>query len=124
MPCIRTTGSPSPCSRTKLATPAASNSRPALRCSSIASATARRTEESSRVAGSRVIAVWPRCYIGRASPFNPVPRGQEGAAVSDEKVVLDHDGLRRTLVRIAHEIVEKNEESDRLALVGIHTRGA
>ena len=44
--------------------------------------------------------------------------------MSDEKVVLDHDDLRRTLVRIAHEIVEKNEESDRLALVGIHTRGA
>jgi pyrimidine operon attenuation protein/uracil phosphoribosyltransferase len=44
--------------------------------------------------------------------------------VNDEKVVLDHDDLRRTLVRIAHEIVEKNEDSDRLALVGIHTRGA
>jgi pyrimidine operon attenuation protein/uracil phosphoribosyltransferase len=44
--------------------------------------------------------------------------------VNDEKVVLDHDDLRRTLVRIAHEIVEKNEESDRLALVGIHMRGA
>ena len=44
--------------------------------------------------------------------------------MSDEKVVLDHDDLRRTLVRIAHEIVEKNEDSDRLALVGIHTRGA
>jgi pyrimidine operon attenuation protein/uracil phosphoribosyltransferase len=44
--------------------------------------------------------------------------------VSDERVVLDHDDLRRTLVRIAHEIVEKNEDADRLALVGIHTRGA
>ena len=31
--------------------------------------------------------------------------------MSDEKVVLDHDDLRRTLVRIAHEIVEKNEEA-------------
>jgi pyrimidine operon attenuation protein/uracil phosphoribosyltransferase len=41
-----------------------------------------------------------------------------------EKVVLDHDDLRRTLVRIAHEIVEKNSEADSLALVGIHTRGA
>ena len=41
-----------------------------------------------------------------------------------DKVVLDHDGLRRTLVRIAHEIVEKNSEAERLALVGIHTRGA
>jgi pyrimidine operon attenuation protein/uracil phosphoribosyltransferase len=40
-----------------------------------------------------------------------------------ENVVLDRDDLRRTLVRIAHEIVEKNP-SGRLALVGIHTRGA
>jgi pyrimidine operon attenuation protein / uracil phosphoribosyltransferase len=41
-----------------------------------------------------------------------------------EKVVLDRDDLRRTLVRIAHEIVEKNAEAEGLALVGIHTRGA
>jgi pyrimidine operon attenuation protein/uracil phosphoribosyltransferase len=41
-----------------------------------------------------------------------------------DKVVLDRDGLRRTLVRIAHEIVEKNPGGERLALVGIHTRGA
>jgi pyrimidine operon attenuation protein/uracil phosphoribosyltransferase len=26
----------------------------------------------------------------------------------DATVVLDHDDMRRTLVRIAHEIVEKN----------------
>ena len=41
-----------------------------------------------------------------------------------EKVVLDQDDIRRTLVRIAHEIVEKNAASDALALVGIHRRGA
>jgi pyrimidine operon attenuation protein / uracil phosphoribosyltransferase len=54
-----------------------------------------------------------------------------------ERVVLDRDDLRRTLVRIAHEIVEKNpgpvadpgggreaEQPPGLALVGIHTRGA
>jgi pyrimidine operon attenuation protein/uracil phosphoribosyltransferase len=41
-----------------------------------------------------------------------------------EKVVLDRDDMRRTLVRIAHEIVEKNGEADRLAIVGIHRRGA
>jgi pyrimidine operon attenuation protein / uracil phosphoribosyltransferase len=42
-----------------------------------------------------------------------------------DNVVLDHDDLRRTLVRIAHEIVEKNGEGDAgIALVGIHTRGA
>jgi pyrimidine operon attenuation protein / uracil phosphoribosyltransferase len=43
---------------------------------------------------------------------------------SKDKVVLDRDEVRRTLVRIAHEIVEKNPGSDHLALVGIHTRGA
>jgi pyrimidine operon attenuation protein/uracil phosphoribosyltransferase len=42
----------------------------------------------------------------------------------DDKVVLDGDDMRRTLVRIAHEIVEKNAEPERLALVGIHRRGA
>jgi pyrimidine operon attenuation protein / uracil phosphoribosyltransferase len=42
----------------------------------------------------------------------------------DEKVVLDRDDVRRTLVRIAHEIVEKNPGRGGLALVGIHTRGA
>jgi pyrimidine operon attenuation protein / uracil phosphoribosyltransferase len=38
-------------------------------------------------------------------------------------VVLDRDDMRRTLVRIAHEIVEKNPEGA-IALVGIHRRGA
>jgi pyrimidine operon attenuation protein / uracil phosphoribosyltransferase len=39
-----------------------------------------------------------------------------------EKVVLDADDVRRTLVRIAHEIVEKNADRP-VALVGIHRRG-
>ena len=39
------------------------------------------------------------------------------------KVVLDEDDVRRTLVRIAHEIVEKNPDGQ-VALVGIHRRGA
>ncbi len=44
-----------------------------------------------------------------------------------ERIVLDRDDLRRTLVRIAHEIIEKNpgtSEGEGLAIVGIHTRGA
>jgi pyrimidine operon attenuation protein / uracil phosphoribosyltransferase len=41
-----------------------------------------------------------------------------------ETVILDRDDLRRTLVRIAHEIVEKNGGADCVALVGIHSRGA
>jgi pyrimidine operon attenuation protein/uracil phosphoribosyltransferase len=40
-----------------------------------------------------------------------------------QKVVLDEDDIRRTLVRIAHEIVEKNAGRS-VALVGIHRRGA
>ena len=43
--------------------------------------------------------------------------------MENEKVVLDRDDLRRTLVRIAHEIVENNPEQQ-LAIVGIHRRGA
>jgi pyrimidine operon attenuation protein/uracil phosphoribosyltransferase len=43
--------------------------------------------------------------------------------VEHEKVVLDREDVRRTLVRIAHEIVENNAEHQ-LALVGIHRRGA
>jgi pyrimidine operon attenuation protein/uracil phosphoribosyltransferase len=39
------------------------------------------------------------------------------------KLLLDGEALRRTLVRIAHEIVERNADLDRVALVGIHTRG-
>jgi pyrimidine operon attenuation protein/uracil phosphoribosyltransferase len=44
--------------------------------------------------------------------------------VPEEKVVLDGDDVRRTLVRIAHEIVERSSEPQSLALVGIHRRGA
>jgi pyrimidine operon attenuation protein / uracil phosphoribosyltransferase len=42
---------------------------------------------------------------------------------AQETVVLDRDDMRRTLVRIAHEIVEKNPDGQ-IALVGIHRRGA
>src|SRR5438309_1310444 len=41
----------------------------------------------------------------------------------DEKVVLDSEDMRRTLVRIAHEVIERTSGSD-LAIVGIHRRGA
>jgi len=44
--------------------------------------------------------------------------------VPEAKVVLDHDDMRRTLVRIAHEIVERAGDPDHLVIVGIHRRGA
>jgi pyrimidine operon attenuation protein/uracil phosphoribosyltransferase len=39
------------------------------------------------------------------------------------KVLLDADAIARTLSRIAHEVIEGNPNLDRVALVGIHTRG-
>jgi len=42
----------------------------------------------------------------------------------DAKIVLDRGDMRRTLTRIAHEIVENGGEPERLALAGIHRRGA
>jgi pyrimidine operon attenuation protein/uracil phosphoribosyltransferase len=38
-------------------------------------------------------------------------------------VLLDEEQVRRTLSRIAHEIIERNDDLDAVALVGIHTRG-
>ncbi len=39
------------------------------------------------------------------------------------RVVLDQEAIGRTLSRIAHEIIERNDALDEVALVGIHTRG-
>jgi pyrimidine operon attenuation protein/uracil phosphoribosyltransferase len=44
-------------------------------------------------------------------------------AQTSSKLLLDEAGIARSLSRIAHEIVEGNPDLDRLALVGIHTRG-
>ncbi len=44
-------------------------------------------------------------------------------AVTQRRLLLDDESIRRTLSRIAHEIIERNEELDTVALVGIHTRG-
>ncbi|MGE5588404.1 MAG: bifunctional pyr operon transcriptional regulator/uracil phosphoribosyltransferase PyrR [Clostridia bacterium] len=41
----------------------------------------------------------------------------------DKARIMDADGMRRAIVRIAHEILEKNQGTERLALVGIRTRG-
>ncbi len=40
-----------------------------------------------------------------------------------EKVIMSADGIRRTLVRIAHEVIENVNGCDNLVLIGIHTRG-
>jgi pyrimidine operon attenuation protein/uracil phosphoribosyltransferase len=45
------------------------------------------------------------------------------AGVAAGKVLLDAEAIERTLSRIAHEIIERNDELEHVALVGIHTRG-
>ena len=40
-----------------------------------------------------------------------------------KKTIMDADAMRRALVRIAHEIVEKNKGVQDIILVGIRTRG-
>jgi pyrimidine operon attenuation protein/uracil phosphoribosyltransferase len=42
----------------------------------------------------------------------------------NEKVVLQAEDVRRALVRIAHEIVERNPAPPAPVLIGIHRRGA
>jgi pyrimidine operon attenuation protein/uracil phosphoribosyltransferase len=45
------------------------------------------------------------------------------AVTPTPQVLLDEESMRRTLSRIAHEIIERNDDLDTVALVGIHTRG-
>ena len=40
-----------------------------------------------------------------------------------ERVLLDEKALERSIIRIAHEILEKNQGSKNLSLIGIRTRG-
>ena len=37
--------------------------------------------------------------------------------------VIDEDGLKRTLARLSHEILERNKGLEKVALVGMQTRG-
>ncbi|ABZ84662.1 pyrr bifunctional protein [Heliomicrobium modesticaldum Ice1] len=41
----------------------------------------------------------------------------------DKALLMDGDAIRRAITRIAHEILEKNEGIEQLALVGIRRRG-
>ena len=39
------------------------------------------------------------------------------------KIVMTAEDIRRTLARIAHEIIERNKTTENLILIGLHTRG-
>ena len=42
---------------------------------------------------------------------------------AEKAVLMDGEAMRRSLVRISHEIVEKNKGVENIVLVGIRTRG-
>jgi pyrimidine operon attenuation protein/uracil phosphoribosyltransferase len=45
------------------------------------------------------------------------------AVTPADRILLDEEQVGRTLSRIAHEIIERNDDLESVALVGIHTRG-
>ena len=44
--------------------------------------------------------------------------------MKEKSRIMDHNGLMRTLTRMAHEILEKNKGTEDLVIVGVRTRGA
>ena len=56
-----------------------------------------------------------------AFPRPHVLKFSDGAFVMS--VVMDADRMRRTLTRIAHEVIERNRALDDLALIGLRSRG-
>ncbi|HEY4537075.1 MAG TPA: bifunctional pyr operon transcriptional regulator/uracil phosphoribosyltransferase PyrR [Erysipelothrix sp.] len=40
------------------------------------------------------------------------------------KIIMDQDAMKRSMVRMAHEIIESNRGLERVVLLGIETRGA
>lgn len=60
-------------------------------------------------------------------PDNPEHRGRPGmraeTPMREKATLLDAAAIRRSLVRIAHEIIEKNKGVDDVVLIGIRTRG-
>ena len=57
------------------------------------------------------------------SSAQPVPGGPRAASEPQGRVVLDDPAIRRALVRIAHEVLERNEDPGRLYLVAIPNGG-
>ena len=57
-------------------------------------------------------------------PEAPTPDASTATDYGAGGPLLDTDGIRRTLQRLAHEIVEANAGTDSLVLVGIQRRGA
>jgi pyrimidine operon attenuation protein/uracil phosphoribosyltransferase len=40
-----------------------------------------------------------------------------------EKVIMTQEDIKRTLARIAHEVIERHKSLDSIVIIGMHTRG-
>jgi pyrimidine operon attenuation protein/uracil phosphoribosyltransferase len=58
----------------------------------------------------------------RIEPHSRTP-GRIRMALREKAEIVDADGLRRIVTRIAHEVVERNKGLDDIVLVGIRRRG-
>ena len=59
---------------------------------------------------------------GRARAVRP-PGGPVAEQVREKTELIDGEGLRRAITRIAHEIIERNDGAASIVLVGIRRRG-
>ena len=62
-------------------------------------------------------------HVPSPKAAGPSGAGPHAADCLPGKILLDAEGLERTLSRIAHEIIERNDDLEAVALVGIHSRG-
>jgi pyrimidine operon attenuation protein / uracil phosphoribosyltransferase len=51
------------------------------------------------------------------------PNRKAGGYMMEKAIVLDEQAIRRALIRIAHEIIERNKGIENCLLIGIRTRG-
>lgn len=49
--------------------------------------------------------------------------GTRGYFFMSIKIIMTQEDIRRTLARIAHEIIERNKVVEQVMLIGVHTRG-
>jgi pyrimidine operon attenuation protein / uracil phosphoribosyltransferase len=57
-------------------------------------------------------------------PADGTPVRQDDASLQVKARIMEADDVRRALLRISHEIVERNKGTEDLVIVGIRTRGA
>jgi len=48
---------------------------------------------------------------------------KQGVNFMPKKIIMTQEDIRRTLARIAHEIIERNKVIEQVMLIGMHTRG-